>query len=52
MLSISTHLVNTTAAVAIARHRAVSAWCTGGFEGSYSFMPNTKPLRPREPSLV
>jgi hypothetical protein len=52
MISITTHLVNTTAAVALARHRVVSVWCNGGFERSYSFMPNTKPLRPREPSPV
>lgn len=54
MSSISTHLVHTTAAVASARHRVVSVWCIGGFERAYSFsfMPNTKHQRLREPSPV
>ena len=49
MSTITTHLVNTTAAVAIARHRAVYAWSIG-FDASRSFMPNTKRQRLREPS--
>jgi len=49
MSTITTHLVNTTAAVAFARHRAVYAWCPK-FDASHVFMSNTKRQRLREPS--
>jgi hypothetical protein len=43
-------LVNTTAAVIVARHRAVYAWCIGESAQLDSFMPTTKHQRLREPS--
>ncbi|HEX7096631.1 MAG TPA: hypothetical protein VF183_12165 [Acidimicrobiales bacterium] len=53
MSTITTHVVKTKSGVAIARHRAVYAWCLDMFADahSFSFMPNTKHLRLREPSL-
>ena len=48
----TTSFVNTTASVALARsfrHRAIGVWCQAVVE-AYSFMPNTKHQRLREPS--
>jgi hypothetical protein len=48
----TTSLVNTTASVAFTRsfrHRVIGAWCDVVVE-AYSFMPNTKYQRLREPS--
>jgi hypothetical protein len=49
MTQITDTIVNTTAAVIDARHRA-GAWCLGGSEQFVSYMPNTKRQRLREPS--
>lgn len=51
MSTITTHLVNTTAGVAFARHRAVHVWCTGLEAPRFFFMSDTKHQRLREPSL-